>query len=115
MEEGIRVWYRGLRRDESDPRTDEHFSVETVAAYCKRARTTAAMGPDHFSPHFLVQGSQSFYEAFTAVINYSYDHGVLPSDWRCANVCALFKGGNADATSPDSFRPISHQRCVQGG
>ena len=107
--EHISVWQRGLRDTESDPRTDNTpISVATVKDFCKKARRSAAVGADQFSPHFLAEGSVSFFTAFTIIVNYSWDHAVLPSDWRVANVCALFKGGNADPSSPDSFRPISN-------
>ena len=107
MEEGIRAWRGSVKRDEKDNGPPCQFSVELVTKYCKRAKLSSAMGVDELSPWFLARGSESFYKAFTALVNYSYDHGVLPSDWRCANVCALFKGNGADSSSPDSFRPIS--------
>jgi hypothetical protein len=107
-EEHIKVWYRGLKRDEFDPRTDNtSISLATVTRFCQRTRRTAALGADQFSPHFLAEGSESFFIALTYLFNYSYDHGVIPSEWRVANVCALYKGNGADPSSPDSFRPIS--------
>ena len=108
--EHISVWQRGLKDTESDPRTDNTtISVMTVQQFCKKARRSAAVGVDQFSPHFLAEGSASvsFCIVFTIIVNYSWDYAVLPSDWRVANVCALFKGGSADPSSPDSFRPIS--------
>ena len=106
-EEEIGPWYRSLNDEEKDAGPQVQFNIEQVTTYCKKAKLSSALGADDFSPWFLARGSNSFYKAFTDLVNFSYNQGVLPSDWRCANVCALFKGNGADPSSPDSFRPIS--------
>ena len=87
--------------------SDAPFTVQEVAAVCKRAKVRSAHGCDDFSPHFLVQGGEPLYAALTVVINYSWQHGVLPLHWRSANIFALFKGKGNDPSLPDSYRPIS--------
>jgi hypothetical protein len=106
-EEGIRCDLRGIDPNESDFRTASDFDVDLVTRFCRSSKLGSALGADQFSPYFFHHGSSSFYAAYTALVNFSWTHGVVPSDWRCANICALFKGHGADPSSPDSFRPIS--------
>lgn len=86
---------------------DVPFTLDELADTCRKAKVNSAMGPDNFSPHFLAQGSRSLFACLLALVNFSWQHGVVPLSWRSANIFALFKGKGALATSPDSYRPIS--------
>ncbi len=87
--------------------SDRPFTLAQVEAVCKRAKVNSAMGPDSFSPHFLVHGGPSLYACLGVLINFSWKHAVLPLEWRSANIFALFKGKGAAPSLPDSYRPIS--------
>ena len=74
---------------------------------CNVMRTTGAYGPDSISPHFMKRSHTNWRVALWRLYRWSFEHGVLPIDWRSANVCCPYKGKGADVTSPSSFRPIS--------
>lgn len=105
-ERGVNRYLSNIDPTEADAR-DTPFTVAEVAAVCRRAKVNSAMGPDDFSPHFLAQGSPSLFACLGALIDFSWEHAVLPVAWRSANIYALYKGKGAVASSPDSYRPIS--------
>ena len=86
---------------------DDLYSEEEVKVVCDNVKLQSALGPDEFSPYFLRHASPAFISAFTSIINFSWQHGVIPVGWKDANICPLFKGKDNPSSSPDSYRPIS--------
>jgi hypothetical protein len=86
---------------------DRFFTAAEVSDHFAHIRTTGAVGPDAISPHCLRHAPPALIDALTALFNFSWRHGVLPIDWRSANICALLKSLGLPATDPSSFRPIS--------
>ena len=64
-----------------------------------------ASGPDNIPPTVLKQLAPTLGPILTDLFNRSYQTGVVPQDWRDANVAAIFKKGKK--TLAANYRPIS--------
>ena len=64
-----------------------------------------AQGPDGIKPLVLKQLHLTIAPFLQVLFSRSYEEGVMPSDWRKANVTPIYKKGHRD--SPANYRPIS--------
>ena len=64
-----------------------------------------AMGPDAIHPHILKELSFELSPVITHFFQQSIDNGIIPNDWKDANICPLFKKN--DRTTPSNYRPVS--------
>jgi len=64
-----------------------------------------ACGPDDIPGRLLKEEAPWLAEPLIQLYNLSLQSGVLPRDWRRANVTLVFKKG--DKHSPSNYRPIS--------
>ena len=64
-----------------------------------------AIGPDKIPGHFLKFFSDDLADIYQVLFQASLDQGVLPADWKTANIVPLFKKGNKSL--PENYRPIS--------
>ena len=62
-------------------------------------------GPDDIHPKLLYELRSVIAKPLTKLFKLSLDSGMIPQDWRDANVTALFKKGSRDKC--DNYRPIS--------
>jgi hypothetical protein len=86
---------------------DREFSVWQVKFIIKSGlRLRTALGPDGISPFFLANAPDSAVKALTLLFNFSWRHGVLPLEWKRANIFTLHKG-DGSRNDPNNYRPIS--------
>jgi len=64
-----------------------------------------APGPDNLNPQVLKYCAGSLAKPLFLLFTESLNTGVLPSDWRQANVTPIFKKGCK--VSPENYRPVS--------
>ena len=64
-----------------------------------------ANGPDNIPGNFLKLCASEMADIYTVLFQASLDQGVVPSDWKTANIVPLFKKG--DKSLPENYRPIS--------
>ena len=64
-----------------------------------------APGPDGISPWMLQMCAEEITPVLTDIFQQSIDEGVLPSQWREANICPIFKKGAKD--DPANYREVS--------
>ena len=64
-----------------------------------------ASGPDQIPPWFLKEYAHEIGPILTLIYQASIDSGIVPSRWKYANVCGVFKGGQK--SNPCNYRPIS--------
>jgi hypothetical protein len=100
-----------------DPSLHALFDLESRGELLS-SRRVSAPGPDHLSVLFLRHGGEAVQRALLLLFNFSWSHGVVPLDWRSADVIALFKGKGLDPSVRGNYRPISLTsvvvRCMEG-
>ncbi|VDI05871.1 Hypothetical predicted protein [Mytilus galloprovincialis] len=67
-------------------------------------------GPDKLPPKFLKAIFPSLVTPLTFIFNKSLQSGTVPSDWKLANVSAIYKG-KGDQDNVSNYRPISVTNC----
>ena len=85
--------------------SDMTISPDLVLKYLRELNTSKACGPDDCHPFFLKQCSEELYKPLCVIFQKSVDEGVLPHDWKTANVTCIFKKG--DKSDPSNYRPVS--------
>jgi len=70
------------------------------------------MGPDGISNLLVKHAPTKFRSVLLYLFNYSWQNGVLPDEWRRANVCPIYKGLPSPKSQAKSYRPISLTSCV---
>jgi len=88
--------------NESGVLRDIHISEDIVSKKLDLLRDDKSGGPDDPSPRFLKRIKDV---PLTMIFRHSLDEGVVPMDWRTANVSPIFKKG--DKTVPGNYRPVS--------
>ena len=86
----------------------EVISAADVEEVCHWLTNPAkATGPDEVHPKLLSAGGPTLYKLLAAIMTYSLSYGVMPREWKRANVTALYKGKDADKSDAGSYRPVS--------
>jgi len=85
--------------------TTVQFRVRDVIKKIRNLKTDGAAGPDGFGPRVLQELQQEIAPALAAIFTKSMEEGVVPADWRDANVTPIFKKGAK--SSPSNYRPVS--------
>ena len=67
--------------------------------------TKKSVGTDSISPQVLKEARHQIAPILTFIYNQSLSSGVVPEDWRTANIFALHKKGPKDLA--ENYRPIS--------
>ena len=90
------------------------YLLESIDTYVKSKRQdnvllswikpTKAPGPDDITSRFLQEFSKEITSALKLIFSTSFDSEELPQD---ARVSPVYKGGNKNRSSPESYRPIS--------
>ena len=92
--------YRG-----DSPLHDVDITPEKVAKKIHAMRSKAAPGPDKLSPRLLKSVVDQISAPLSTIFKKSIDEGVVPEDWRTANVTPIFKKGSK--ASVGNYRPVS--------
>ena len=79
--------------------------VEEVRCMLEHLSAAKSPGSDSFSPIFLRQCATTLSTSLTSIINESLSSGTVPEDYKLANVCPVYKGG--ERSDPSNYRPIS--------
>jgi len=64
-----------------------------------------ASGPDHIPSRILKRLKDELSPCITLLFNVSLTNGVVPNDWKTANVCPIYKKGRRSEAS--NYRPVS--------
>ena len=77
----------------------------TTAGVIKQLKSNKASGPDEIPPWFLKENAQEIAPILTDIYQNSIDAGVIPNQWKNANICGAFKKGTK--SDPANYRHIS--------
>ena len=81
------------------------IQVEDVLEILGNLKLGKAAGPDGISTTFLSKCKHLIARPLTIIYNKSLTEGIVPQDWKSANVTPLFKKGSRQ--EPGNYRPIS--------
>ena len=79
-------------------------TVKKVKEKIGRLRRGVAAGPDNIGPTLLQELVIEVASPLASIMRKTLD-GIIPADWRTANVCPIFKKGAK--SSPGNYRPVS--------
>ena len=80
-------------------------SVNGVACLLKKLNPQKAVGPDKVPTNLLKDHADIMAPILQVIFQQSLDTGVVPSDWKQANVVAVYKKG--DKNTAANYRPVS--------
>ena len=87
------------------PLQNVEFTEKDVANKINKLKSTSAPGPDNMRPQILQSLSDSISVPLTIIYRKSLEEGVVPQDWRNANITPVFKKGSK--VLAENYRPIS--------
>ena len=90
-----------------DPKCNEYITMEELEGAIYNLKKESAPGPDFFFSQFFINGGAEIKRKLLDIINQSWEEGVLPMEWRRANVKFLKKLNKTNYNLPSSYRPIS--------
>ena len=84
---------------------DLEIKVENVISAIDNLKVNKSPGPDNIFPRILKETKNEIVNSLTSIFNKSLQQGIVPADWKTANVTPIFKKG--DRNCPGNYRPIS--------
>ena len=82
-----------------------HPGAICVMKLLQNIDTKKAAGPDLFPARILKEAAIELTPILTALFRQFYESGLLPADWKKANVSAIYKKG--PKSDPKNYRPVS--------
>ena len=84
------------------------FNFRIVRKFLKDVNPNKAAGPDGIHGKILKNCAVSLAYPLSVIFRVSYNSGMIPKDWKLANVVPVYKKGSK--TSVENYRPISLTR-----
>ena len=78
---------------------------ETIAKKIKKMKDNKSPGVDGIPPKLLKEIVDQINTPLAKVFNLSLEEGIVPSEWKEANIMSLFKKGSRN--KPENYRPVS--------
>ena len=88
-----------------DPLTDINFTSEMVKKKILNVRKASAPGPDNVTPRLLHETVDVISVPLAIIFSKSFREGVVPDDWKQANITPIFKKGSKSVAG--NYRPVS--------
>ena len=82
-----------------------NFSIEEVQEKLQHLNIYKSSGPDMLHPRILRALEDKLARPLTHIFNNSVETGIMPEDWKSANVTAIHKKGSRQ--EPGNYGPIS--------
>ena len=76
-----------------------------IAKTIKKMKDNKSPGIDRIPPKLLKEVVEQISTPLAKLINLSLDEGIVPSEWKEANITPLFKKGSRN--KPDNYRTVS--------
>ena len=87
------------------PIEDITIKTSDTRKLIKNLKTAGSPGPDKITARLLQQVAWEISPALTILFRKSLTSGIVPADWKMANVTPIFKKGKK--TDPGNYRPVS--------
>ncbi|CAM5091339.1 unnamed protein product [Eretmochelys imbricata] len=81
------------------------ITISEVEAKFKQLNGTKSGSPDNLHPRILKELGHEIASPLARIFNESVNSGVVPYDWRIANIVPIFKKGKK--SDPGNYRPVS--------
>jgi len=81
------------------------ITAEKVRKKIKDLKPHSAAGPDGISPRLLQECIAELSPVLAMIYRKSMDQGIVPAEWKTANVVPIFKKGSKSASG--NYRPVS--------
>ena len=100
----------GIQQEEEDPDSGWSdncitFSTDSVLKKLQQLPKDKAPGPDGLHPMLLSNCAVAIAEPLALIFQSSFATGLVPSDWKVADIVPIFKKG--DRNDPTNYRPVS--------
>lgn len=95
----------GSVNEASETLEDIRVTEEDVLYVLRRIDATKASGPDNLPGRLLKEGAQHLAQPLSHLFNMSIQSGLLPRDWKNANVTPVYKKGSRHNLS--NYLPVS--------
>ena len=99
----------GITPDQLPPPANHILSINITATevkdILKSLQFGKAVGPDQINNRILRELADELSFPLCCLFNYSLQIAEVPSIWKEANVCPIFKSG--DPSLPSNYRPVS--------
>ena len=82
-----------------------YFPASEIYKLLMKVKPNKAPGPDGISGHILKHCAPSLSRPLSIIFNKSFSTGILPEDWKTANVVPIHKKGHKDDI--ENYRPVS--------
>uniref|UniRef100_A0A8C3HCP4 BRCA1 associated RING domain 1 n=1 Tax=Chrysemys picta bellii TaxID=8478 RepID=A0A8C3HCP4_CHRPI len=89
----------------TEGQTEWGITVSEVETKLERLNGAKSGGPDDLHPRILKELAREIAGPLAIIFNESVNSGVVPLDWRIANVVPIFKKGKK--SDPGNYRPVS--------
>ena len=102
-----KTYQTSLILDTTEYQPIDSLSITTngAAKQLSLLKTNKASGPDAIPSWFLKEHAAEIAPILTNIFQDSIESGTVPSRWKSANVCGVFKKGKK--SDPSNYRPIS--------
>ena len=81
-----------------------------IAKKIKKTKDNKSTGVDGIPPKLLKEIVEQISTPLAKVYNSSLEEGIVPSEWKEANITPLFKKGSRN--KPDNYRPVRFTSVV---
>ena len=78
---------------------------EMIPQKIKKMKDNTSPGVDGIPPNLLTEIVEQINTPLAKLFNLSLEEGIVPSEWKKANITPLFKKGSRN--KPDNYRPVS--------
>ena len=82
-----------------------NFTEAIIIEKLKKLKPFSSEGPDRLKAKTLKETADSISPALLLIYRKSYLKGIVPEDWKMANVTPIFKKGSK--FKPENYRPVS--------